>query len=171
MEIQKTTPGKFGVNFGLVLGVLMIIISMLIYATDMALKGQDWPMNIYYVLFPVTIFYSINKYKKQNDGLLGVSEAIKTGIIVALISALVYVLYALLFNYVIDPSYNEQILEFSTNKIAESDAPLEAKEISLKMIEFFINPINGSLFWIAMSLFLGLIYSLTGGLVMKKTEA
>ena len=61
--------------------------------------------------------------------------------------------------------------KFSINKIAKSDAPVDAKEISVKMIEFFMNPINGSLFWIALSLFFGLIYSLIGGLAMKKTEA
>jgi hypothetical protein len=171
MEIQKIAPGKYGVNYGLTLGIVMIIISMVMYAADMAFKEQQWPTYIYYVLFPVIIIYCISQYKKQNHGLLSISEAIKAGIVVAVISALVYTVYVFVFNYVIDPGYNEKVLEFSINKIAESDAPVEAKEISVKMIEFFMNPINGSLFWIALSLFFGLIYSLIGGLAMKKTEA
>jgi hypothetical protein len=88
-----------------------------------------------------------------------------------LISALVYVVYILLFNYVIDPEYNSKIMDFATEKIAESDAPVEAKEMQLKMIELFSSPLAGSLIWIALSLFFGFIYSLIGGLIMKKTDA
>ena len=171
MKIKKKSPGEFGIDFGLILGAFMIGISGFMYLTDMAFEGHQWPVYIYYIVFPIMIIYCISKFKKQNLGLLSVSEAIKTGIIVALISALIYVLYIFVFNSLIDPGYNEKIIEFSTNEIAKSDAPVEVIEDRIKMIEFFTDPINASLFWVAMSLFFGLIYSLIGGLAMKKTEA
>ncbi|RED46014.1 DUF4199 domain-containing protein [Seonamhaeicola aphaedonensis] len=170
METKELTPGKFGVNFGLILGGVMLIISIIMYATDMPFKGIQWPVYLYYIAFPLTIIYTISQFKKQNNGLLSLGEAMKTGIVVALISALVYVLYVFIFNYVIDPTYNSKIIDFATEQIAASEAPVETKEAQLKMIEFFSSPTMGSVFWVAMSLFFGLLYSLIGGLVMKRAN-
>jgi hypothetical protein len=50
------------------------------------------------------------------------------------------------------------------------DAPVEQKELSLKVLKFFTNPINGSLIWIAASMFFGLIYSLVAGLIMREKQ-
>lgn len=168
---QKITPGKFSINYGLILGVVMILIAIYMYAVDMALKGQQWPVYIYYVVFPIIIIYAISKYKTYNAGILTLGEALKVGVTVSLISALVYFLYILVFNYIIDPEYNSKIIEFATEQIANSDAPTEAKEASLKMVKFFSDPLMGSAIWIAMSMLFGLVYSLLGGLVMKKTNA
>ena len=171
MESKELNPGKFGINLGLVLGGIMTLIAIYMYATDMAFKGQQWPVYIYYLAFPSIIIYAILQYKKSNSGLLSLKEAIKTGITVALVSALVYVAYILIFNYIIDSEYNTKMIEFATEQIASSEAPVEAKEMQLKMVEFFSDPIAGSVFWVAMSLFFGLIYSLIGGLAMKKLDA
>jgi len=170
MDTQKIPAGKFAVNYGLALGAIMVVISIAMYATDMAFKGQQWPMYLYYAAFPIIIFYAISKYKTYSAGNLSLGEGLKTGIVVALISALVYVVYILLFNYVIDTEYNSKVIEFATEQIADSEAPVEAKEMQLKMIEFFSSPVTGSAIWIALSLFFGLLYSLVGGLVMKKTN-
>lgn len=171
MESKELNPGKFGINLGLILGGIMTLIAIYMYATDMAFKGQQWPVYLYYVAFPVIIIYGISQYKKNNSGLLSIKEAIKTGIVVALISSLVYVAYILIFNYIVDSEYNTKLIAFATEQIATTEAPVEAKEMQLKMVEFFSNPIAGSVFWVAMSLFFGLIYSLIGGLVMKKSDA
>ena len=170
MDTEKIPEGKFAVNYGLALGAIMVLISMAMYATDMAFKGQQWPIYLYYVAFPIVIFYAISKYKTYSADQLSLGEGLKTGIVVALISALVYVIYILMFNYIIDTEYNSKVIEFATEQIANSDAPVEAKEMQLKMIEFFSNPLTGSAFWIAMSLFFGLIYSLIGGLIMKQED-
>ena len=44
----------------------------------------------------------------------------------------------------------------------------EMVENAMKSVEMFMNPAIASAFWIAMSALFGLIYSLIGGLVMKK---
>ena len=66
MENQKPTAGKFALNYGVILGVLMIAIGVVTYVTGMALEGQQWPNIIYYIAFPVVIMYAISQYKKAN---------------------------------------------------------------------------------------------------------
>jgi hypothetical protein len=46
----------------------------------------------------------------------------------------------------------------------------EMVDQSLAMMEKFMNPLVGTAIWIALSAFFGLLYSLIGGLVMKKEQ-
>jgi uncharacterized membrane protein (DUF106 family) len=168
MENQKPTAGKFALNYGVILGVLMIAIGVVTYVTGMALEGQQWPNIIYYIAFPVVIMYAISQYKKANANTLSLGDAIKVGLSIAVISAIVYLIYGLLFNYVIDPEFMGQMMEVQRDKLLENpNMTPEAVEQSMKMMEMMFNPFIGSAFWVAMSAFFGLIYSIIGGLVMK----
>ena len=60
MESQQLSPGKFARNYGIILGLILILIAVIMYATGMQLEGVQWPMYIYYVFFPVVIIYAIN---------------------------------------------------------------------------------------------------------------
>jgi len=169
MEAQKQTPGKFARNYGVILGVIMILIAVIMYVTGMSLEGTQWPQYLYYVIFPIVIFYAISQFKKQNANLLSLGQAIKLGVVVALISAIVYILYGLLFNYVIDPEFMGQMKEVVRDKMLEApNATQETVDQQMKFVEMFMNPFIGSALWIGLSLFFGLIWSLIAGLVMKK---
>ena len=171
MEAQKITPGKFAMNYGLILGLVMIIIGVVTYVTGLALKLVQWPQWLYYVIFPITVIYAISQYKKNNGNLLSLGEAIKIGVIIGVISGLVYAIYILIFNYIIDPEFMDLIMEATRDKMLEN--PNMTEEIvdqSLAMMEKFMNPLVGSSVWIALSAFFGLLYSLIGGLVMKKEQ-
>ena len=171
METEKLTPGKFALNYGLVLGLVMIAIAVVMYVTGMALELKQWPQYLYYIIFPVTIIYAISQYKKSNGNLLRLGDAIKIGVLIGVVSAIVYVIYGLIFNYIIDPEFMDLMKEAMRDKMLEN--PNMTEEIvdqSMAMMEKFMDPLVGSAFWIAISAFFGLIYSLIGGLVMKKEE-
>lgn len=169
MENQELTPGKFSINYGLILGAIMIIISVITYATGMALRGEQWPNYIYYLIFPIIVIYAISQFKKANNNILSVGQAIKVGLLVAIISALVSVVYNLLFIYVIDPEFIDQAMKVAEEKLYDNPKMTEEiAEQSMKMIKLFSNPAIGSAFIIAMSALFGLIYSLIAGLIMKR---
>ncbi|MCF8274346.1 MAG: DUF4199 domain-containing protein [Flavobacteriaceae bacterium] len=171
MESQKLSPGKFSLNYGLILGLLMIVIGVVTYITGWALELKTWPNWLYYVAFPVTIFYAISKYKKSNDNLLSLGQAIKIGLAIGLVSALVYAVYGLIFNYLIDPEFMSQIMEATRDKLLENpNLTEEIVDQQLAMMEKFMNPAIGTAIWIALSALFGLIYSLIAGLIMKREE-
>ena len=87
METQPISAGKFGMNYGIILGVVMIAINVIMYVTGMALEGTQWPQYLYYIIFPVVIMYAISKYKSNNANVLTLGSAIKLGLIIAVISA------------------------------------------------------------------------------------
>ncbi len=169
MEQQPTSPGKFGLNYGIILGVVMIAISVITYVTGMALEGTQWPQYLYYIIFPVVIFYAISKYKAHNANTLTVGSAIKLGVIIGVISAIVYIAYFLLFTYVIDPEFMGQMMEVAEENMLEQNPNMSQEQMdqTLKFMKMFQNPGIISAFWIGMSALFGLIWSLIAGLVMK----
>ena len=169
MQEQIISPAKFSINYGIILGVVFILINVIMYVTGMALEGKQWPQYLYYLIFPITIFYAINQFKKKNANILSLSEAIKIGVIAGIISALIYIVYSLIFFYLIDPGFMDQIIDVTRDKLLENpNLTEEIVDQQMKVMKMFMNPFIGSAFWIAMSAFFGLIYGLIGGLVMKK---
>jgi hypothetical protein len=169
MEAQKPTVGKFARNYGVTLGVIMILIAVIMYVTGMSMEGKQWPQYLYYIIFPVVIFYAISQFKKQNANVLSLGQAIKLGVVIAAISAIVYIIYGFIFNYIIDPEFMGQMKEVVRDKMLEApNATQEMVDQQMKFVEMFMNPLIGSALWIGLSMFFGLIYSLIGGLVMKK---
>lgn len=172
METEKISTGKFAMNYGIILGVIMIVLNVISYVTGQAMEGAQWPQVSYYIIFPVVIFYAISKYKKHNANVLTLGSAIKLGVVVGIISAIVYILYGLLFNYVIDPEFMSQLMEVTIDKMIEDNPDMPQVQIdqSIKFMEMMFNPLIGSAFWIAMSALFGLIWSLIAGLVMKSNS-
>ncbi|MDO6597042.1 DUF4199 domain-containing protein [Oceanihabitans sp. 2_MG-2023] len=169
METQNESVGSFAKNYGLVLGLILILIAVIMYVTGLQLEGVQWPMYIYYVIFPAIIIYAISQYKKSNANILSLGQAIKVGLLIAVISALIFAVYGLIFNYLIDPEFQGLAMEATRDKLLENpNLTEELVDQQMVMIEKFSNPLLGSAFWIALSAFFGLIYSLIGGLVMKK---
>ena len=172
METQKPKVGKFAMNYGIILGVIMVLIAVVSYVTGMALKGEQWPQIIYYILFPIIIFYAISQFKKQNANQLKLGEAIKVGLVIGAISAVVYIIYGLIFMYIIDPDFMNQMMDVAKDKMLERNPNMTQEMIdqSMKFIKMLTNPVVGNAIWLALSLFFGLVYSLIGGLVMKKEQ-
>ena len=162
-------PGKFAVNYGLILGVVLIVISAVLYFTGMQLKGVQWPMYIYYIIFPIIIIYAISQFKKSKNNVLSLGEAIKIGLITSIISALIFAVYNIIFNYFIDPEFVDKMMEVTREKLMDNpNMTDEMIDKSIEMGKKFANPFLGSTIWVALSAIFGLIYSLIGGLVMKK---
>lgn len=172
MENQEITPKQIMLNYGLILGFASILLSVALYAMG---KTYDphWSVGVFSTsITVVAIILGIKKIKEFNGGFLSLSEALKTGLGIALVSGLVLVVYNLIFVTFIEPEYFERMLEFQQQNLLEtypnfSDEQMEASaEMAKKMSGPFIN----SAIIILGSLFLGFIISLIGGLIMKKSD-
>ena len=113
---------------------------------------------------------AIFQYRKANNNVLTLSQALKVGIGVALIAGVMGVIYQYLLVNVIDASFMEKFAEMQRAKLTEM-GKFTSEEID-KQIEASKN-----YFWIGypialiMSLFFGFIVSLIAGLIMKKAPS
>ncbi|WP_111306917.1 DUF4199 domain-containing protein [Confluentibacter sediminis] len=169
MESEIKSPGKFAVNYGIILGLILVVIYAVMYATNMLIEGKQWPMVLFYVIFPTFLIYTISQFKKTNNNLLTLSDALKVGVAAAVISALVYAVFSLVLFYVIDTELMSKMMEAAREKLYENPKMTsEMVEKNMEMAEKFSSPLLGAAVWIALSALFGLIYSLIAGLVMKK---
>lgn len=170
-KTTQPTPAKIGVNYGILLGIILILISVIMYVTGMAYEGVQWPMYLYYIIFPVVVIFGIKNYKSQNNNFLTLSEALKTGVLIGVVSGVIYLIYNLIFNYIIEPDFSAQMMEIARNQMAEAGTLTDEQiEMSLGWVEWMTNPFLGGAIWIALSAFFGLLYSLIAGLVMKNVN-
>jgi uncharacterized membrane protein (DUF106 family) len=172
MENQEITPKQIMLNYGLLLGFASVLINVALYSMG---KTYDphWSVGVISIgVTVVIIILGIKKIKELNNGFLSLSEALKTGLGIALISGIITVIYTLIFTNFIEPEYFARMLEVQQQKMLETypnftDEQLEA---SMEMAKKMSGPAISSAIAIIGSLFFGFIISLIGGLIMKKTD-
>ncbi|MET2984416.1 DUF4199 domain-containing protein [Aureibaculum conchae] len=171
MENQQKPTKNIALNYGLILGVASILLSVIIYAMGMAYK-QDWKTgSISFIITIVVIILGIKKYKEANNGFLSLGQGLKTGVGIALIGAVIGIAYTLIFINVIEPDFMEKTLEISRQKMLENPNLSEDQiDQGLEMQRKFSSPAIIAAVGLVWSLFIGFVVSLIASLVMKRTE-
>ena len=172
MEDQQTTPAKIALNFGMILGMGYVLSGLVSYSQDMHYKS-DQTIGIIDLIFTVTVIMAgIIQFKKVNYGFLTLTEALKTGLGIAVVSGMIFVIYYFILTGIIDPETLDKSLEFQKQKMLSINP-----EMSIETAENFKNNkeknssplINTASVFVA-SLFTGFVISLIGGLIVKKSR-
>lgn len=81
------------------------------------------------VLAMIFVFFGIKKYRDLNDGLLSFGQGLKAGLLIALMPAVFFALFDLLYTEVINPSWGEDYYQYQVQQLKETTAPdqFEAK--------------------------------------------
>lgn len=157
-------------NYGLYLGLIGVFIHLIFYATG-NLVELGWLSGIIgFIAMIVLLILGIKKFKTENYGFLTFGQALKVGVGVAVISAVITTIYTLIFTNIIEPGFQEQVMELQ--KQAWIDAGLNEDQIesSEAMAKKFNSPMITAPLAIVVSAFFGFIISAIGGAIMKKTE-
>ncbi|MCK7589962.1 DUF4199 domain-containing protein [Subsaxibacter sp. CAU 1640] len=170
MEEQKPKASKFIINYGVILGIVSILISVVMYVTNLYIEKSWIAGTLSFIAMVAILIYGINEFKKNNAGFLSLGQAIKLGIGMALVAGIIGVVYNLIFVNFIEPDFMEQMMQMQFDKMVEDNPNMtqEQLEMSMEMGRKFSSPWITSAISIVGSLFLGLIISLIGGLIMKK---
>lgn len=175
-EITTTTPAKSGLQLGVLFGVLMVLEFIIGYSMDIdpaTSPAFGWTINILnYFVFPIwLIFMGCNNFKKGNGGYATLGQCIKIGLVICLIAALIYCIFFVIFTAIFPEFIPEMMEKMKSVMIAQNpDMPQEQMDMALKITEKMFQPV-----WIfAASLgifaFLGLIYGLIIGAIVKKDK-
>jgi hypothetical protein len=157
---------KNGIQFGIITGVISILITTAIYVTNLSLFVSGWVGFASIAIYIAIGIYLLMKTKKDLNGTLPFKDAFTTYFISAIIGILISVAFnIILFNF-IDPSAKETIKELSIKYLAETlqkfGTPASAIKEAIKGMEeqdqFSIgNLLKGSIFNILFSAIFGLI--------------
>ncbi|MCF6347958.1 MAG: DUF4199 domain-containing protein [Flavobacteriaceae bacterium] len=171
MEDQQKPTKKIALNYGLILGFTLILIGVINYAMGNAYE-QDWKIGVIsYVIMAFILFIGIKKYKEVNGGFLSLGQGLKTGIGIALIGAVISIIYTIIFMTVIEPDFIDKTMEVSRQKLLENPNLSEEQiEAQIEMSRKFSSPAIFAAFGLIWLLFLGFVFSMISSLIMKKSE-
>lgn len=171
MENQNSAT-KTMLTYGFYIGILSVIINLLNYSFG-NIFDPHWSVSLVGALvFIGLMVYAIKEFKTKNDGFLKLGEAIKIGLGIALVSAIIGIIYQLILMYVLEPDYMVKMAEFQEQAILEKYPEMDEAQLetALNMSKKFTTPGMMTAMGLAMSLLFGLIVSLIAGLIMKKDK-
>ncbi len=172
MENETISTKKIIINYGVILGILSVLMGVVVYIMDGYAK-QNWVHTVVgLAIITGVIIYGIKAFKTANGGFLKLGEALKIGVGIALIGGIITVIWTILLMTTIEPGIVDQINEVQREQMLERfpDMPQEQLDQSLEMAKKFTSPYMISAFSLIWSLFIGFIISLVAGLAMQKKQ-
>jgi len=146
---------NYAYKYGLIYGAITIVFSLMLHFMDLTYSGSNFPQIFGYVLLAVLIIWAIVSFRKDNQGKLSVGQATKIGTATALISAIITVLYIIVFANVIEPDFAEKLGELTSEQLREKAPQLTEDQISQQVV------MQTKFFWVSYP-FILIVYSLYG---------
>jgi len=172
MDNQKASLKKIALNYGLLLGLASVALSVVTYVMGVHLERPWWASVLGIVIMAALIVYGLKAFKQDNGGFLSLGEAIKVGLAISVIAGIIGAVYNYVFVTVIEPDFVAQMMEITKEQMIEQNPDMteEQMEMGLSITEKFMSPGIMSAMAIIFTLFLGFIISLISGLVMKQNR-
>ena len=172
MDTQTPSIKSTIITFGVILGSISVAFQLMLFFLDMHYKNDSTAGIVSLIIMIGVLLYSFISFKKQNEGFLSLSEALKIGIGVSLVSALIGIVYTQILVNFLDPDTMKKSLEMSmdTMRAENPEMPQEALDTARSMQEKMSSPLIFSAVQIIFALFFGFIISLIGGLIVKKSR-
>lgn len=169
MEKQKTEAKSFVINYGVLLGILSVIMGVIMYVTN-AYLNPHWIYSVLgFILLVVVISLGIKAYKTENDNFLSIGEALKVGIGISVIGGIIGAIWMFLLMNYIEPEYMAQLSDVQRTTIQENNPNMSEEQMNsiMEMNARFSSPWFLMAFSLIGNLFFGLIIALVAGLIMK----
>jgi hypothetical protein len=170
MEENQPKTGKYSLNFGLITGGIGIIFAIMLFTMDMHYDRGIAVQAVQIAILAAGIIFGIIQFKKANSGFLSISEALKLGAGIALISGILGLIWFFVFSNLIEPDFMDNMYELGKEQ-AMADNPSLTEEQMDQGIEM-----QKKFAWISypviliINIIIGLVVGLIGGLIMKKQE-
>jgi len=122
METKNVNFLSITLRNGILLGLASVAFTVLLYITDFLYTDSTllavitWLINI--AISVVFIVMAVEQYKKANEGFLSIGEAIKVGVLVAVIAGVIGAIYQVIYATIIDPDYYDKVVEVAMKKMS-----------------------------------------------------
>jgi hypothetical protein len=168
MEQQVTTRGV-GMQYGVIVGIIMIIYGTLLQVSGLALEYQSLSY-INYIFLGVVIYLAHKKFKEDGDGFMSYGQGLGIGFWISLIGGVISMVFSYIYMSFIDSTIMEQAMDKARYDMEEkgmSDAQIDQ---AMSITEKFMTPEMIFVMGIVGTLIFGFILSLIVSAITKKTD-
>jgi len=172
MENQAVSLKSIILTNALILSGITIAFNLMLYFLDMHYQQSQAEGIVGITIMIAVLIYAFIQFKKANEGFLSLSEALKIGLGISAVAAIIGVVYSFILTEVLDPGMMSKTLDFQLEKMRVENPEMTPEQLDgiRSMQEKFSSPLIRSAFQIIASLFIGFIISLIGGLIVKKSR-
>ena len=170
METQQAKSSKFVLNYGLILGIIMVVLGVIMYVANYHLNPH-WAFSVIsFAIFIAVVFYGVKAFKTENGGFLSIGEAIKVAVGIALIAGILSAIWAFILSNFIEPDYFAQLAEIQREQMLERFPEMTDQQLdqAAEMNSTFMKPWFTMSVTIVSNLLFGLLAGLVAGLIMKQ---
>ena len=171
---KTISPSKSAIQCGVIFGIIMILELVISYSFDLTSEDKAYGITINilnFLILPITlIVIGCNNFKdKFNSGFISFAECLKIGVTICIIAALMYAIFYVIFDMIF-PEFGEKIINQAKEAVIKQGEgqPKEQTKMALSMTEKMMSPFVIVPITIVMYAFIGLIYSLIIGAILKK---
>lgn len=170
MENNNNSSKALILNYGLILGGIAILISLIQYALGEHLSPKPVYGIVSFVLMILAIVFGVKNLKKANHGYISFGEAIKVGVGIAVVSAIISIVYNLIFINFVEPDFIDQMLQKQEQDMFNKGMNEKQIEAAMGMANKMKGPFISSAVGIVASAFFGFVISAITGAIVKKSK-
>ncbi len=175
MEQKKSSIGKVSLNYGLIVGVLLILWSLIMHIFD--INRESYISFISYLILLGGIIWGSKIYRDHySGGFITYGKSFSVGFLVGLFGSILASIFLFIFLKYIDPATFAEILENTLNKselnILESNPDIsdQGLEQALSMVEKFTTQFTIAAGVFIMNVIVSVVFSLITSIFIKKEE-
>ncbi|WP_160114603.1 DUF4199 domain-containing protein [Aquimarina sp. AU474] len=164
---------KYSIIYGIILGVLYIAYGTIFYVT-LHLVKLNWFTIIIAVLLPILIIvHGLYTYKKANQTILKLNNALKIGAGIAFIATIMVGVWSIFLMCYFDPNLNSEIALIYEAWMIDSNPDISINELNEKMpiYQKYNTPFFISVILMLLIFVFGFLISLVSGSIMYKKKA
>jgi len=167
MEEKTNSLWKAGLMYGLILGLILIIYTVLLYIIDQSFnKVLGYAV---YLFIAVMVFYGAKSYRDSSlNGFISYGKALGVSMLIVLFASILNSIYLYIHVTIIDTNYIAKLLAFTEEQMLQKGTPDEQIEMAIKMQSKMMKPGIMSAIAILGIGFWGFIISLITSIFVKK---
>jgi len=153
---------------GTALGMVVISIGILRYKTGMILQNDHTLSLVYWIIFAVSIFFAVYRFRKLDAPSFSFSQTIKIGIFAGLVSGGLYTIYIVILNSYIVPDLSSRIVQYYEQELASNSAELSKEDLVDSMAVTKLNPAVRGLVYTLVCMAFGSAYATLSTIALKR---
>ncbi|WP_109852337.1 DUF4199 family protein [Aquimarina sp. AU58] len=170
METKTISARKHIIKYGTILGLIYVAYGIMMYSTDNTIS-RNWV----HTTLDISVRFGIimyGVYKYANNGFLKLKSALKIGMGIALISAIISIIWLVIKETVIEPDLANKIMKTGRDGIIRRNPSITPEELHEKLA--FSQMFNSIYFRITFDLIdkvlFNSIFVLIAGLILTKKK-
>ena len=163
---DKVTVSQIGLRYGIILGLIMIVYSMILQFIGLA--TNNWASSVSYIFLIVGMVMAHKAFKDGGDGFMRLGQGLGIGTLISAVSGGISMIFSYLYIKFIDDSMMQLIQDKQIEAMEKQGMDDAQIDQAMEMAEKFSSP--EIIFGIALIafIFFGFIISLIVSLFTKK---